>query len=166
MRLPVLAALGAAILAAPPAAADKHHFEFMNKERVGELRIGTTQAEIARLLPGQPQRGRERYESADGMYRQKWIYARHGIELSVASEKKGAPKSADGIACKARCALKTARRIGIGSPLADVQKAYAAEYNKDESKPDIYVAGSIYGGLIFNFQGGKVSAFFLGAAAE
>jgi len=166
MRPPILAALAAAILAAPPAAADKHHFEFMNKERVGELRIGTTQAEIARLLPGQPRRGREVYEAADGMYRQKWTYARHGIVLSVSSDKKGAPKTVDGITCGTRCTLKTARGIGIGSPLADVQKAYAAEYNKDESKPDIFVAGSMYGGLILNFKGGKVSAFFLGAAAE
>ena len=166
MRLPILAALAAAILAAPPAAADKHNFEFMNKERIGELRMGSTQADIARLLPGQPQRNRERYEAADGMYRQTWTFPRHGVVLRVSSDKKGAPKTVDGITCGPRCALKTSRGIGIGSPLADVQKAYAAEYNKEESKPDIFVAGSIYGGLILNFKGGKVSAFFLGAAAE
>lgn len=166
MRLPILAALAAAIFAAPPAAAQKDDFAFMNKERVGELRIGTTQAEIARLLPGQAQRGRERYEAADGMYRQKWTYAGQGIVLSLSADKKGAPKTVDGITCGTRCTLKTTRGIGIGSPLADVQKSYAAEYNTDESKPDIFVAGSMYGGLILNFKGGKVSAFFLGAAAE
>jgi hypothetical protein len=31
---------------------------------------------------------------------------------------------------------------------------------------DTFVAGSIYGELIINFQNGKVSKIFLGAAAE
>ena len=166
MRMPILAALAVAVFAASPAVAQKDNFEFLKKETIGELRMGTTQAEVARLLPGQPQRNRERLEEADGKYRQKWTYARQGIVLSMSSDKKGAPKIVDGITCDARCTLKTSRGIGIGSSLADVQKAYAVEFNKEESKlPGSYVAGSIYGGLILNFKGGKVSAFFLGAAA-
>lgn len=29
-----------------------------------------------------------------------------------------------------------------------------------------FIAGSIYGGLMFDFEGGKVRSIFLGAAAE
>jgi hypothetical protein len=34
------------------------------------------------------------------------------------------------------------------------------------AEPGTYVVGSIYGGIIFNFENGRVSRIFLGAAAE
>lgn len=167
MRPWIAAGLAAALLAAAPAIADQHHFEFMNTERIGALRIGMAEAEIKRVLPGPPQKGREAYEAADGMFRQQWTYAKQGLVLSVSSDRKGGAKSIDGVLCRAACTLRTARGIGIGSPLAEVEKAYAAEFNQDESKlPGIFVAGSIYGGLVLNFKAGTVSAMHLGAVAE
>lgn len=166
MRHLPAAALAAALLAAGPAAADKHHFEFMNKERIGALRIGMSEAEVRRALPGQPRRTREQFQAADGRYVLRWKYPEHGIELVMGAEKKGAAKQIDTIRCQGSCTLRTARGVGIGSALADVEKAYAAEFNKEDSGKDVFVAGSIYGGLIFNFKAGKVSAMLLGAAAE
>jgi hypothetical protein len=166
MRYLPAAALAAALLAAGPAVADKHHFEFMNKERIGELRIGLPEAAVRRALPGQPQRTREKLQEADGRYVLWWKYPKQGIELLMGSDKKGAAKQIATISCRAPCALRTSRGIGIGSALADVQKAYAAEFNKEDSKDGVFVAGSIYGGLIFDFKAGKVSAMFLGPAAE
>jgi len=166
MRRSIAAAL--AILAfAAPAAADKHHFEFMKKETVGPLRLEMTEAQVSQAVPGKPARGREQKWEADGLFHQKWTWGTQGLELGMASEKKGGAKTLESIKCTARCTLKTGRGIGIGSTLAEVQKAYAAEFNKEDSKlPGNFVAGSIYGGLILNFRGGKVSAMFLGAAAE
>jgi hypothetical protein len=142
-------------------------FKFMKSEKLGELKLEMPEAEIAKLLPAKPARGREQLWGADGQYHQKWTYGAQGLTLGMVSEKMGAAKSLESITCAARCALKTSRGIGLGSTLADAQKAYAAEFNKEEStKPGVFVAGSIYGGLILNFKGGRVSAMFLGAAAE
>lgn len=164
-----LAGLALFALATASAAQQKTEdaaFKFMKSERLGALKLDMTGAEIAKLLPAKPARAREQLWGADGQYHQKWSYRAQGLTLGMVSEKKGAAKTLESITCAARCTLKTSRGIGLGSPLADAQKAYAAEFNKEESKPGVFVAGSIYGGLVLNFKAGKVSAMFLGAAAE
>jgi hypothetical protein len=46
-------------------------------------------------------------------------------------------------------------------------KAYIREYQKEESETGkTFVAGSIYGGVIFGFKKGKVTQIFIGSAAE
>ena len=164
-----LACLALFAFAAPAAAekSDDAAFKFMKSEKFGALKLEMTEAEIAKVLPAKPVRSRETLWGADGQYHLKWSYRAQGLTLGMVSEKKGAAKTLESITCAARCTLKTSRGIGLGSTLADAQKAYAAEFNKDESKADVFVAGSIYGGLILNFdKAGKVSAMFLGAAAE
>ena len=164
------AGLAIIALAAPAPAEQKGEdaaFKFMKSEKFGELRLDMTEAEIAKALPAKPVRSREQLWGADGQYHLKWSYRAQGLTLGMVSEKKGATKTLESITCAARCTLKTSRGIGLGSTLADAQKAYAAEFNKEESKPDVFVAGSVYGGLVLNFdKAGKVSAMFLGAAAE
>lgn len=172
MRHAIAALLaGLALFAfAAPAAAERSEdaaFKFMKGEKFGELKLDMTEAEIAKVLPAKPVRSREQLWGADGQYHLKWTYRAQGLTLGMVSEKKGAAKVLESIKCAARCTLKTSRGIGLGSTLADAQKAYAAEFNKEESKAGVFVAGSIYGGLILNFdKAGKVSAMFLGAAAE
>lgn len=174
MRFSVAAGLAGlfalAIVSAPASAQQKTEddtFKLMKSETIGTLRIGMTADQLGQTLKAKPARGADRRWEADGQYHQKWTYARDGLRLTMVSEKKGGPKTVEMIDCMARCTLKSARGIGIGSTLADVQKAYAAEFNKEESKlPGTFVAGSIYGGLILSFKGGKVSQMFLGAAAE
>ncbi len=171
MTRPWILATAAAMLAAPalglssPARADDD-FKLMKAENIGGLKVGMAEAELKKIVPAQPQRGREAHRGADGLYQQKWTYAKQGLSLWMVSEKARQPKTIDSITCTAGCTLRTARGIGIGSAEADVRKAYAAELNKEESKPGVLVAGSIYGGLIVNTKGSKVTALFLGAAAE
>jgi len=163
------AGLAALAFAAGAAAqkSDEEMFKLMKSEKIGELKLDMTETQLKQALPGQPARGAERLWGADGQYHQKWTYAKQGLKFSMVSEKKGAAKTVESIECAARCTLKSARGIGVGSTLADVQKAYAAEFNKEESKlPGSFVAGTIYGGLIFNLKGGKVTVMYLGAAAE
>jgi hypothetical protein len=165
-----LAGFAALALAGAAAAQQKSQeelFKLMKIERIGELRIDMTEAQIKQILPAKPARTREQLWEADGRYHLKWNYAAQGLTLGMVSEKKGAAKTLESISCSARCTLKTSRGVGIGSTLADVQKAYAAEFNKEESNlPESFVGGTIYGGLIVNFKAGKVSAYYLGAAAE
>ena len=160
----VLALTGAA---AAQEKSQEELFKLMKSEKIGELRIDMTEAQIKQVLPTKPARSREQLWGADGQYHQKWSYAGQGLTLGVVSEKKGGAKTLEMIDCSARCTLKSARGIGIGSTLDDVQKAYGAEFNKEESKlPEMFVAGTIYGGLILKMKAGKVSNIFLGAAAE
>lgn len=165
-----LAGLAAILFAVAPAAAqksDEEMFKLMKSEKIGALKLDMTEAQLKQALPGQPARGAERLWGADGQYHQKWTYAKPGLKFSMVSEKKGAAKTVESIECAGRCTLKSTRGIGVGSTVADVQKAYAAEFNKEDSKlPGVFVAGTIYGGLIFNFKAGKVSVMYLGAAAE
>jgi hypothetical protein len=158
----------AAILAVAPgqASADQHHFKFMQAERIGGLAIGTKAAEIGKHLSGQPVKSAEKNQAADGMWVQRWVFKDRGVTLGMESERRGGAKRIASITCEARCTLKTARGIGVGSPAADAIRAYAAEHNKEDSKPSTFVAGSIYGGLILELKDGKVTRLFLGAAAE
>jgi hypothetical protein len=173
MRDAAFALVAAALLAIPAAAApagaetpEQAGERLMREDGIGPLRLQMTEAAIRRVLPDRPRRTKDVYEAADGMYRLRLIYARQGLVLALATEKKGAPHHLDAISCKPGCGLRTRRGIGIGSPAAKVGAAYAAEFNKEESKPDLFVAGTIYGGLIFRLASGKVSEIFLGAAAE
>ena len=62
---------------------------------------------------------------------------------------------------------RRSRGIHIGSTIVEVTTAYGKVENKEESESGkTFVAGSIYGGVIFTFTDGKVSQIFLGAAAE
>lgn len=65
------------------------------------------------------------------------------------------------------CTLATKQGIRIGSTEQEVRKAYRKDWNREDSaSSENFVAGSIYGGIIFQFQDGKVTRIFLGAAAE
>ncbi len=55
----------------------------------------------------------------------------------------------------------------MGSAEKAVNKAYAKEQEKEQSVPgESFVAGSVYGGIIFTLKAGVVTDIFIGAAAE
>jgi hypothetical protein len=144
----------------------KDDFALMGKERLGSLRIGLPERKVKQAVNCKVTREPERLWGADGAYHQTWKYAACGISLDMVSEKAGEPKSIASITLTKPSLLSTTRGIRLGSTAKAVMKAYQTEWNKDSSNSDSFVAGSIYGGLIFNFQNGKVSKIFLGAAAE
>ncbi len=144
----------------------KDEFSLLKQERIGNLRIGLSEAKVKQAINCAVKREAEQFWGADGAYHQKWKYADCGITLSMVSEKKGGPKSIESITLKNPSRLSTKRGIRIGSSEKVVIKAYKAEWERESAKPGFFVAGSVYGGLIFQFENGKVSQIFLGAAAE
>jgi hypothetical protein len=137
------------------------------KEQVGKLHLGLSAREVKQLIPGQPTRGPEEKWEADGEYHQEWHYPASGITLGMAAPKKGGPQSLWSITIASPSTLQTQRGIRIGSPEAEVVKAYGRFRNAEESRPgELLVAGSIFGGVMFDFQQGRVSRIFVGAAAE
>lgn len=142
-------------------------FNLLKAERIGELRIGLPERDVKKIIRCPLQQGAEQLWEADGAYHQQWNFVSCGISLGMISTKKKAQKSISSISIKRPSTLKTLRGIGIGSAEQDVIKSYQSDWNTDESiASKSFVAGSIYGGLIFELQNGKVSSIFLGAAAE
>lgn len=144
----------------------KDEFSLLKQEQIGNLRIGLSEAKVKQAIKCAVKREAEQFWGADGAYHQKWKYADCGIVLSMVSEQKGGSKSIESITLKNPSRLSTKRGIRIGSSEKAVMKAYKAEWDRESAKPGFFVAGSVYGGLIFQFENGKVIQIFLGAAAE
>jgi len=137
-----------------------------DKEQLGQMHLGLSAQAVQQLIPGKPVLGPDELMGADGLYHQEWKYPQAGISLDMTSEKQGGPKSIASISVTGPSTLKTQRGIGIGSSAAAVAKAYGLFRNAEDSTPERFVAGSIFGGVIFNFEQGRVSSIFIGAAAE
>jgi hypothetical protein len=163
------AALGFSLFIASVASAEEQGmYAVLHGEALGGLRINLPEKDVLRLL-GQPaRRGKLVFQEADNSYVQDWHYPEKGIDLSMsAGEKKTGPKTIVTITAFAPCTLATRKGIKIGSAESAVRKAYAMFVDRDTTaEPGTYVVGSIYGGIIFNFENGRVSRIFLGAAAE
>ena len=142
-------------------------FALLREERIGSLRIGLPEKDILKAVNCSLTRGPDELWGADGAYHQKWEYVGCGVTLSMVSEKKGAAKSIESISIVSPSTLSTKKNIQIGSAKQEVIKAYKFHWNKEDSKlSGAYVAGFIYGGLIFTFKANKVDSIFLGATAE
>ncbi len=139
----------------------------VSSEPFGKLALGQSAESLSKVL-GEPEgKGKDTLWEAIGEWVQDWKYSKQGLTVAMASEKKGGTKTVFSLTATAGCSLATARGIKIGSPEAAVWKAYAKEEDKEESRRgDAFVAGSIYGGVMFSFKDGKVSQIFIGAAAE
>lgn len=135
-------------------------------EHLGPLRLNLPETDAKKAIACPMTAGKERRWEADGAYHQEWHFA-CGVDLGMVSERKGGKKTVQTIKVSGESALKTSRGIGLGASEQDVSKAYAKEWSKDESKmPDLFVAGSLYGGVMFTFKEHRVSEIFIGAAAE
>ena len=87
-----------------------------------------------------------------------------GIAIVFSSNTAGGPQTARGLIVRAPFSGRTDRGVGIGSTEAEVQAAYAGTL---DPRPDGVVAGSVYGGVFFDFDGQRrVSRIFVGPGAE
>lgn len=166
MPVHVVAAIALIVLVSGPAMGGEDYSPTAS-ERLGSLRIGMSGTELNGAIECHPIRGPEEHWGADGAYHQTWAYADCGIELGMVSEKKGGAKSIKSISVAAPSDLRTQSGIGIGSTEKALIDAYGSYRNAQDSEVSGgFVAGSLFDGLIFQLEGGKVSSIFLGAASE
>jgi len=107
------------------------------------------------------------YYGADGLEHQTWYYMSQGLEIDFVKDDRKT-QFVSSVKIDSPSNLKTSKGIGIGSTQDEVLNAYRNEINKEESKIDkgILLAGSVYGGLIFEIKNNMVTSIFIGASAE
>ncbi len=139
----------------------------VDREGFGKLALGQ-KAEMVTSILGKPEsKAKDVMWEAIGEYVQEWRYPAQGLTLNMSSPKKGGAKTVWSISATKGCSLITARGLRVGSTEAEVRKAYGAVEEKESSvRGESFVAGSIYGGVIFHFEKGRVTEIFIGAAAE
>ncbi len=140
-------------------------WELLKAESLGPLRIGLSSDETVKLLGSPETKSEAKVWGADAQEHQQWIYDKVGLSFDMVTEA-GEQRIAM-IKASSPCEFKTSRGVGIGTDALTVMSAYKAEINLSESDSSrSIVAGSVYGGLIFSLQDGRVSSIFLGTAAE
>lgn len=141
----------------------------MGQEALGDLHYGMP-ASVAIKLVGQPSsRGSIEMEEATGSYVQSWTYKDQGLDLVMAAGTRKGSQTIYMITVAAPSTLKTHKGIGIGSSRKDVLAAYGTLRDPEDpsgDQADVFIAGSIYGGVFFTMVADKVSEIFIGAGAE
>jgi hypothetical protein len=143
-----------------------NEFKLLEEERIGAFSLGLSEKEVVNNLNCPVLYGKNQLWEADGLYHQEWTYVNCGLILDMTSSDKNGTKSIESITLMAPGKLKTRYGVGIGSTEKEVMEIYKNYKNKVHSSENIFVAGSIYGGVIFTFEEGKVVNIFIGAAAE
>jgi hypothetical protein len=141
----------------------------MGDEEIGGLRYGMSAEEVLKKVGEPGHRGRISLEGATGTYIQDWEYKDRGLFLTMGADKRKGPQKLYTLTIRAPSTLTTRLGVGIGSP----RKAVLAAYGKlrDPGDPsgdaaDLFIAGSVYGGVFFTLAGDKVTEIFVGAGAE
>lgn len=151
-----------------PYAQTKEAENILSTERLGELRLGMKAVEAVALLGEPTKKGRNEPWEADGLRHQDWSWPGLGVTLDMQASSRKGEQSVGSITAVAPCAFKTLKGIGIGSPRAEAMKQYGKL--KDPMYSDDLehhlIAGSVYGGVMFDFEKGRVTKIFFGAAAE
>jgi hypothetical protein len=165
MRNPTLVALLVSVVWNLALAADD--FALLKEERIGPLRLDLPASEVKPLITCPVQRGPVELWGADGEYHQAWTAPDCGLTLDLSAGEPTGAQTVRAITLTAPSAWKTRRGLGVGSTEAEVMTAYGRDRNAEESQVgSLFVAGSVYGGLLFTFEAGRVTQIFLGAAAE
>jgi hypothetical protein len=138
--------------------------DLMAKETIGGLSIGAASDKVTEVAGAAKKKSRPEMSEGLGVYVTLWTYRDTGLEVWMSAEKKKGPYRVLTLRIARPSTLKTSKGIGIGSPLAELEKAYPR--NASESSAEQFVAGTMYGGLLFEIANGKVDSIFLGASAE
>ena len=140
-------------------------FELLRTESLGKLKLELGTRKIKKLFGEPEEKTKSEIWEVDGEYHQDWKYRTKGIELNFKG-KSDSTRTVEMITIIKPCELKTKKLIGIGSEYDKVQSAYLNNIDQSASNAETIVVGTVYGGLVFNFENNKVTSIFIGASAE
>lgn len=138
----------------------------VQKDMIGKFYLGLSEKVVKQEMECPVTYGEDELWGVDDLYHQNWNYSDCGISFDMTSSKKGGEKLIESITIEKPSRLKTDKGIGIGSTEQEVMKVYQSRWSKGESRPDMFVVDSIFGGILIYFEDGKVERIFVGAAAE
>ena len=151
----------------PSLATEKDKSALVANDSLGGVKLSQKPDAVAKLIGEPASKGKEVQWEATGDWVEEWSYPALGLKINMGATSKGGAKTVLSISATAPCKLATARGIKIGSALAEVSKAYKDAESKEGAEPGkTFVAGSIYGGVIFSLKDGKVTDIFIGAGAR
>jgi hypothetical protein len=136
----------------------------LDTESFGAIKVGSEEAEIVRTLGPPKKKSKAQEEGATGDFVSDWTWP--SAAISMAGEAKTGPWKARLITLKKGSTLATSKNIHVGSTRAEVEKAYTRSEEDDGSKKDQYLVGSLYGGILFEFdKANKVTVMSMGPFA-
>ncbi len=138
-------------------------------DRLGELSEGMAAADVLAKLGEPGKRGRISEEEATGLFLQTWDYPDQGLTVMMGAPARRGPQTIHSLQIVAPSTLTTRLGVGIGSPRKDVLARYGKFRDPDDPSGDaeeVFIAGSVYGGIFFTMKADKVVEIFMGAGAE
>lgn len=164
--------------------ADDTNFKIMKGESIGPIKYGMPSGDVLKILGKPGKKSDIKYIPATGLACQDWDYGKKGIRIAmgaipkeeqtptgkfiVLKEEQVGKFSVDFISAKSPCKFATKKGIKIGSTYKETIKAYPPEtwskYSTNDEKS--ITIGSIYGGMLIEFENSKVKSISIGAYAE
>lgn len=146
---------------------DIDEFSLIREESFDGLKLDMEIAELTPLIDCGAIKGEPVFWEGIGEIIQEWDYPECGVKLQMSTADPNVSQIVSSIAISAPSKLTTARGIHIGSSESEVMAAYADYEDTEHSAPgESFMAGSVYGGLIFSFEDDQVVRMFLGAGVE
>lgn len=139
----------------------------MGPTSFGEVSQGMN-ASMALEAFGEPSIKEPRYTNeASGDIIEQWVWKDKGIILDfLAPTMTGPVSQVASFTLLPPFDTKNHRDVGIGSTEQEVLRAYAHVMDPLSQQGDQIIVGSVYGGIFFSIQRGKVTSIFVGAGAE
>ncbi len=138
--------------------------ELLESDSINGISIGMTREEVVAKM-GEPQESTDPIVwGSDGLEHFICYYDNISFEIEFSGE--SGNSRVNGITMRELSKYKTSRGIGIGSTADEVKEKYKGYINEEHSNETGIVCGSLYGGVVFGEENGKVVSIFIGAVAE
>jgi len=139
--------------------------DLMKNETAGGLRIGMRYEKVVEYMGGPGEVTEPEMSQADGSLCQSVDYPDKGVHMVFNIESDSVRRIMN-ILIIDPCKLKTSKQIGIGSTIDDVRNAYSEAVNPELSDSTEIVAGTSYGGVVFDFRNNKVRTIYIGVTGD
>jgi hypothetical protein len=134
----------------------------LDTEAIGGLKMGADEKAIIAVLGAPKHKDKAEQEGATMDYVSEWSWPTASINM--VSDTGKPPWTARLISISKTSTLETTQHIHLGSTRADVEKAYKRS-DEDDGKPDQFLVGSVYGGLLFELKKDRVVTISMGPFA-
>jgi len=145
---------------------DEARGEIGRSERFGPLWLGRAVTAVVAAIGEPGSKTPIEDWDATGERISTWTWPAKGLTAEIDHSSAGKPTSVASFTLEKGAPWRSLIGVGLGSTIADVKHWYGPYRDQDSSKPGRFVAGSLYGGIVFGIDGGVVSRVFVGASAE